>query len=164
MANVRARLFRWYTEFRGRGEGYAELAERLRSSERATVERMAAVGDNRRNRAVANHIVGIERWGQRRLRILLGEPVVHDEYDAYAPGIDLPMAVMCERFRATRSETLAILRQLEQAGVELAATAPHNELGDLSLSAWLTYLADHSARESYQFLFPQWVPTSQTFE
>jgi len=43
-------------------------------------------------------VIGIERWGQRRLRMLLGEPPVSDEYDSYRPGEDLSMPALRDAF------------------------------------------------------------------
>jgi hypothetical protein len=153
-------MFRGVTEWRARGKTYAELNDWLRRSNATTMKRMTGLDDNRRNRIVANHITAIECWGQRRLRVFLGMPPTFDECDDYAPGIDLPIAELRERFRTARAETISILQQIEQQGVDLDQTVAHNELGDLTLRAWVGYLADHSARESNQFRLPQWVPTS----
>lgn len=51
--------------------GFASSLER--SGEEVT-RHLSGIPYTPRNRGVVNHIVGIERWGQRRLRVALGEP------------------------------------------------------------------------------------------
>jgi len=70
---------------------------------------------------------------------------LQDEYDGYrpAPGLDWP-GLQAE-FQSTRRETLALARQLEQAGAE--ARVHHNEMGELSARGWLYYLNMHADME-----------------
>lgn len=123
-----------------------ELLERLDRTGAAITERLAAAPDTPANREAAVHVIGIERWGQRRLRIALGEPPVRDEYDAYRPGEDQDMAALAALFAETRQQTLA----LATLAVRLpeSVTAPHNELGDLTVPGWLIYLEGHAERET----------------
>jgi hypothetical protein len=97
---------------------------------------------------VLRHITGIERWGQRRLQILLGEPPIADEYDGYRPGTDLTLDEQRALFRETRTATLALIDQLQAAGVGDDATAPHNDFGPLTVRGWLRYLDMHANLES----------------
>ncbi|MEO8167117.1 MAG: hypothetical protein ABI623_02660, partial [bacterium] len=48
----------------------------------AVAERMARAADTPGNRDVAAHIIGIERWGARRLRTALGDVALADEYES----------------------------------------------------------------------------------
>lgn len=75
------------------------LAARLGAGGEEVARRAAAAGDSPANRDRLAHIVGIERWGQRRLRTLLGEPLVQDEHDGYRPGADLAWDDLRAAFR-----------------------------------------------------------------
>jgi hypothetical protein len=94
-----------------------------------------------------SHVVGIERWGQRRLQVALGEPLLMDEYDNYRPARDLDWQGLQAEFQATRRETIALAQRLEQAGAE-ATRVNHNSFGDLSVRGWLYYLGRHADLES----------------
>ncbi len=94
------------------------------------------------------HIVGIERWGQRRVAHIAdgGDPedVVIDSYGLYRPPEEGWNALI-EAFRETRQQTLATVRTLEDS--QLALKAAHNDLGPLSVGAWLRYLRTHATLE-----------------
>lgn len=47
--------------------------------------RIATAAESKENQTLARHIISIERWSQGRLRTLLGEELVMDEYDGYRP-------------------------------------------------------------------------------
>ena len=106
----------------------------------------AATGSER-NCKLLSHVIGIERWGQRRLQTALGEPLVMDEYDGYRPPRDRDWTGLLADFRQTRQETLALVRKLEQAGLPADFRAPHNEFGPLSAGGWLRYLDMHARGE-----------------
>ncbi|MFN8490993.1 MAG: hypothetical protein U0350_25590 [Caldilineaceae bacterium] len=108
----------------------------------------AKAADTPGNREQLAHIAGIERWGQRRLRVFLGEPYVQDEYDGYRPTAELNYAQLQDFFHATRQETVQIARKIADAKVSDAATVPHNFVGKLSARAWLRYLDIHANTES----------------
>ncbi len=115
-----------------------------------------AVVDNRfssarptdKNAAVGAHVIGIERWGQSRLRVFLGEPLVMDEYDGYRPPDDMTVTEMITLFRETRAETVHLAESLAKSSVPDTAVVPHNQAGDLTVRGWLAYLDGHSTRES----------------
>jgi hypothetical protein len=78
----------------------------------------------------------------------LGEPLVMDEYDGYAPSTDLTTSELAAEFTRTRAVTKAIVKELQENGVSLSKTAKHNELGDISARAWIAYITNHTDRES----------------
>ncbi len=92
------------------------------------------------------HIIGMERWGQRRLRTALGEPLVMDEHHPYKPDAGLGMEALLDAFQTTRQDTLALVRQLERSGFQ--GRIPHNGLGPLTVKGWLQYLNMHADLES----------------
>jgi hypothetical protein len=104
--------------------------------------------DTTRNRQTASHIVGIERWGQQRLRSLLGEPPVMDEYDGYRPGPDCTLRELADEFPQTRQATLALLQVLADRKIPLTQQVLHNESGLMSVGAWFVYFENHAGRES----------------
>ena len=141
-------ILRPIVERSAKGQTYTQLAQKLTTSGDEVAQRFARAADTPKNRQTMNHIIGIERWGQRRLRSALGEPTVSDEYDGYRLPADSSKAQLVEAFTMTRRETLALARQLEQAGAPLSRTVPHNSVGDLSIGGWLAYLAGHAGREA----------------
>jgi hypothetical protein len=102
--------------------------------------------DTARDRDLAGHVIGIERWSQRRLRPALGEPVVHDEYDGYRPDPALGMTALAEAFAQTRDETLDLARRA--ADLPPSVRAAHNDPGQLSVGGWLFCIDSHAQRES----------------
>ncbi len=112
--------------------------------------RMARAAATDTNRAALRHIIGIERWGQRRLGTILGEPPITDEYDGYQPAADLDWSALREAMTATRRETIALGLQIEERGIADAVTAKHNSIGELTTREWLRYLAIHAYAESFR--------------
>lgn len=125
----------------------SQFIAKLEESGRAIEERAAKTADTPSNCTQLAHIAGIERWGQRRLRVLLGEPYVQDEYDGYRPAADLNYAQLRDFFHTTRQDTIRLARQLADMGIADAATVPHNFIGKLSARAWLRYLEIHASSE-----------------
>lgn len=109
---------------------------------------LANKADTPQNRQQLRHIIGIERWGQRRLQTMLDAPPIQDEYDSYQPAESLDLAALRDAFKSTRAETLALARAIEQKGVAQTAKANHNMMGDISLNTWLRYLISHANFES----------------
>ncbi len=104
--------------------------------------------DTPQNRQQMRHVIGIERWGQRRLQTVLGEPTIKDEYEGYQPDESLDLAALRQEFGATRAKTLEIVNAIQQKGLADSATANHNDMGDVSLKLWLRYLTMHANFES----------------
>lgn len=140
-----------FLEQPGRGKNLAEWKATLAASSVVINQRAAAANDPVQASKVLRHIAGIERWGQRRLQILLGAPSIRDEYDDYQPGTNLTLAEQREFFRQTRADTLVLVDQLQAAGVGDKVTAPHNDFGPLTACGWLRYLDMHANLESKKF-------------
>lgn len=141
------RLLRRITERRARGRSANELAERLERSGRELEERLERASLDPAGREKIRHVVGIERWGQRRLRVLLGDPFDAGGHRPYRPGDDADDAALRAAFTDTRAATVALARDLDAAGVDLARTVLHDDLGELSARGWLVYLDGHAKIE-----------------
>ena len=141
-------ILRFASERDAKGASYEDLLERLDKNEEESLPHFASAADTIINRARAAHIIGIERWGQSRLRTLLGELLVMDEYDGYAPSTDLTTSELAAEFTRTRAATKALVQELQGNGISLSKTATHNELGDISARAWIAYITNHTRRES----------------
>ena len=130
--------------------GAAGLAERLEAG-RAPLVALAQGAEDASGRRQLRHVIAIERWGQNRLRVALGDvPYERDASPAYAPPADEALASLIERFEAVRTETVALGRRVAAAeagatpGATKAATSvEHNSLGPISAGAWLRYLQVH---------------------
>lgn len=107
----------------------------------------AAAKDNPHNRRLLSHIVGIERWGQSRLRVALGEPLTMDEYDGYRPPNEASWPALQEAFSETRQQTVAVVQALGKANVA-DVKVPHNQFGPLSMRSWLRCLNMHANLET----------------
>ncbi|MCA9990446.1 MAG: DinB family protein [Anaerolineales bacterium] len=131
-----------------RSKSLAELTEDLVVTGREITTTIAGAPDTPENRQALSHVIGIERWGQRRLRVALGEPLLVEEYDGYRPGQEESLAQLQAAFQATRQETLSIARQLQEQQVPVDLTIPHNSLNELTVRGWLRYLTIHASWES----------------
>jgi hypothetical protein len=148
MANFFARLAaQLFFERPAWRRGYAQMIARLEESGQKLSARAARASDSQLSRRQIRHIIGIERWGQRRLGTFLGEPPTLDEYDDYRPPAEQSWAEYQEALRQTRAETVALARQLQAAQVDDLKVA-HNDFGDLSALGWLQYLLGHADREA----------------
>lgn len=130
-----------------RNKTLAELREDLDNSGREAQQRLVAAADTQQNREVLRHVIGIERWGRRRLQVALGEPLVMDESDEYYPAEDAGWDQLRDIFRETRQKTVTIVKKLDKANVGRDVTIPHNQWGNLSVYGWLHYLNGHANRD-----------------
>lgn len=130
-----------------RNQTLDQIADSMDTSGQKLELIFGAATDSDHNRRLISHIVGIERWGQQRLRAALGEPLVIDEYDGYRPPRVAALPELQADFAATREETAALTRKLGAAGVE-AVKLPHNQIGNLSVRGWLGYLSIHANWEA----------------
>lgn len=131
----------------GRKLTLTEWAQKLAKDGAALEQRVAAI-ETPKAKATLRHIIGIERWGQRRLRVALGEPFIQDEYDGYQPEATADMATVRAAFHTTRQTTVALAQQLAAAGIDPQTTVPHNQFGPLTVRGWLSYLCTHANFES----------------
>ncbi len=131
-----------------RRKSLPELAEALAKSAQKVEASLAKLPDSAMNRRVLSHIIGIERWGQSRLRVFLGEPLVMDEYDGYRPPRDASWDELRQAFTDTRRRTIELVHQLQAAASPLDKKVPHNQFGPLTCRAWLRYLDIHARSEA----------------
>jgi hypothetical protein len=127
-----------------------ELAAQLESSGAKLAQHYVAGADAESNREHLRHIIGIERWGQGRLKVFLGAPLEMDDYDGYLPADDLGWTALQDEFTTTREKTVALARELAAAKLDTSPTVPHNQYGKLTAYAWLHYLDTHANLESEQ--------------
>ena len=102
------------TEWTAKNLSYVALDERLQRSGQHVEQKLAGARELPLNLEAAKHIVGIERWGQQRLRTVLGEPLVMDEYDSYRPEAISTMQALTAEFREARQETRNLLQRLQK--------------------------------------------------
>ena len=95
-----------------------------------------------------SHIIGIERWGNSRLKVALGEPLMMDEYNNYRPAREATWHELKEELGKTRAQTVQLLGELESSNVDVSKTIAHNQHGDLSIKGWVRYINMHADFES----------------
>lgn len=127
---------------------FDELAFLLERSQKKLASRLTNAKDTPEARDKLRHIIGIERWGQRRVRVALGEDSVQDEHHPYKPDEDADWQALQQAFHSTREETVALTRKLEEADVQPDQRIPHNYFGPLTLRGWLRYLRVHANLEA----------------
>lgn len=125
-----------------------EFANTLATSGSEIEARAIAAKDATKAQIILRHITGIERWGQNRLRVFLGQPLTLDEYNSYRPANTLTTEQQLAEFRTTRAETVALIQQLAAATIAKDARVRHNQFGPISLRGWLRYLEFHARQES----------------
>jgi hypothetical protein len=124
-----------------------ELVDQLDQSGKLITESMASYADTPANRRQLCHIIGIERWGQRRLRVALGEPFLTEEYDHYCPSSERSWDELKTEWSTTREATLILANDLSQADIPHDVKVLHNQFGPLSIKGWLRYLDVHASSE-----------------
>lgn len=134
-------------ERRARGRSLDEAVHALEEAGARIDAHLAGKTDTPANREAVAHCVGIERWGQSRLRVGLGDPLTMDGHHGYRPDPVIGIEALRRAMAETRAATVALARELAGAGVDPATTVRHNDLGDLSLAGWLAYLEQHASRE-----------------
>ena len=130
-----------------RNKDFAEIAQELDLAGGRLKHTFASAKDNADNRRLLSHIVGMERWGQSRLRVALGEPLTMDEYDDYRPAPETVWPGLQDAFSETRQQTVAVVQALGKANVA-DIKVPHNQFGPLSVRSWLRYLDLHANLEA----------------
>ncbi len=136
-----------FAERRARQRTVDAAARDLESSGARIDQHLVGKPDTPANREAIAHCVGIERWGQSRLRVGLGEPLRTDGHHGYRPDPAIGVAALSAAMAEARTTTVALARDLAAAGVDPTTTVRHNDLGDLTLAGWLAYLEQHASRE-----------------
>lgn len=142
-----------FVERPGAKKTVQQWTTQLEDDARAIEARARSAKNQQKAQIVLRHISGIERWGQRRLSVFLGEPLLIDEYDNYQPAKDLTTEQQVAEFRKTRAQTIEIVRKIASTPTNDAASTDeskvlHNQFGPISLRGWLRYLNMHANLES----------------
>ncbi len=135
----------WLVEGPASRRSYVQLYRALEQTGSQIAARICSAKSSQVEKTI-RHIIGIERWGQRRLQVALGEPLLMDGHQTYKPQEGLTNERLAEEFQATRQQTLALVKRLEN--VPNSEKIPHNSLGPLSVKGWLFYLNVHADLES----------------
>lgn len=146
---LKDRIYQWagqrFIERPASRMSVVDLAAALSASGDEVRGRLAKVGASPRNVARLRHIIGIERWGQRRLRTFLGEPPVTDGHHPYKPT-ETEWGALLTEFASARADTVALAAELTTA--DPRATVPHNQYGPFTARGWLRYLNGHARMEA----------------
>lgn len=131
-----------------RHQGLAQQTLKLEAAGRKLERRLQGAKGTEKDKAALRHIIGIERWGSRRVALVTqnaaSEAVLTDGHTPHKPVSDDWQTLIAE-FSETRKETLALAQSLNEA--QATAEVPHNDLGPLSVGAWLHYLRLHASLE-----------------
>jgi hypothetical protein len=141
-------ILRVILERSNRNLTYEKAIDNLRKSGESTANRIGNSPDTPKNRKQVAHIIGIERWGQQRLRVAQGEPLVIDECDGYEPAETLSMAELRQAFESARKETIALIEEMQRNTIPLDRKVFHNDAKEMTLRSWFGYLGVHADRES----------------
>jgi hypothetical protein len=123
----------------------SDHAAALRGSGDELVARLSASRGGATQEKRLRHVIGIERWGQARLRVFLGEPFVAGGHRPYLPPNEMSWEQLVREFAAMRAETVALAERLVAAEPKRAVN--HNQFGELTAHGWLRYLHGHAVRE-----------------
>jgi hypothetical protein len=144
-------LLRWGTqltiEWPVRKLTIQELITQLEQFAKQFSGRLEFYSDTQENRNQLSHMIGIERWGQRRLRVALGEPFLPEEYDHYRPSPERTWDELKIDWAVTRQSTVALAHDIAQASPDPDFKVLHNLYGPLSIKGWLRYLDVHASSE-----------------
>lgn len=141
------RLLRGFVERSGRRTPRRAWADRLEANGRILAQRFAGQTDSDHVRAVLRHVIGIERWGQRRLQVALGEPFDGGGHRPFLPPDDASLDRLRVLFTTTRADTVTLARRLADAELDPKLRIRHDELGEVSVNGWLAYLDGHATLE-----------------
>ena len=132
----------------GRKHDYAGWAKEIEASGEELVAKLATSADSEQNRKVLSHMIGIERWAQSRLGVVLGAPFKQEEYDGYRPDRDASWDEMREQFASVRAESVDLAKQLIENNIPITTKVMHNQMGDLTTRGWLRYIFMHGGFEA----------------
>lgn len=143
-------LFSRYLEIKGRGKNIQEWMETIQASGLDLIEGYTKVTDSEKNRKQLSHVIGIEKWSNRRLEVALGEPFLEGEYNDFRPARETDWEELQSQFRETREETVLNVARLITEDVDPTTKIKHNQMGDLTVLGWLNYIDTHATFESGQ--------------
>ena len=136
---------------------FEQMAQKLETSGQRLEARLAKAEGTPEQKRTLRHIIGIERWGQRRLWLAVryggesgvrsAEAAFSDAHHAYKPADSATWDELITKFGTTRQETVKLARYLAETDVDKTTRVPHNDLGPLSLRGWLRYLRTHATFE-----------------
>ncbi|WP_291423456.1 DinB family protein [Deinococcus sp.] len=128
---------------------FTDLGQSLERGGTYLTQRAEAASDTPENREVLAHIIGIERWGQSRIQVALGQKeFVKDEYQGYRPPSGTGLPQLRSTLSQTRARTVELARQLHHNPPDDDFVVEHNGLGPLTAKGWLRYLTQHADLES----------------
>ena len=123
----------------------AELEAGGKRAEQQLMDRLPS----EKNYKILVHVIGIERWGQSRLNVVLGAPFTLDEYERYRPKRGQSWNELQDTFQQTRALTIKMAERIAE-GHSGDVTVLHNEFGDLNPLQWLVYLRNHANIELWK--------------
>ena len=126
-------------------QSLAEHAAALRESGEEINAGLAGAAGNEKQRARLRHVIGIERWGQSRLRVFLGDAFISAGHRPHLPPDSASWDELVREFGEMRAETVALAERL--AAEQPTTTVSHNQFGELSAHGWLRYVNGHALRE-----------------
>jgi hypothetical protein len=129
-------------ELPARFKSIDQLQDNLRNSTEKVAGKIAGAKRTAGKHDLAAHIIGIERWAQRRLKVALGEAFNDEEYDGYRPADDTDWDALKAQFEATRLETLNLADALKDTNRD--RVIEHNQWGELTVRGWLQYINAHA--------------------
>ncbi len=136
-----------FLELLAKNKPCMQTADHMEADARTLLAHYAATGDGEYNRRVLSHVIGIERWGQSRLKVLLGAPFKQEEYDGYRPTREMTWDALQAQFTETRAETVRLAREVGSKA-DNEQKVLHNMYGPLTARAWLNLLNTHANMES----------------
>ncbi len=146
---VAPNLFQVVQRYSGQ-QSTAELQDALDASGQRISQKLMGMQPIKHNYYKLRHMIGIEKWGQSRLRVALGEPFVMEEYNGHLPPIGLSWNELQDLFAETRAQTIAIASEIQLNDSYHSYRILHNQFGELPVDGWLTYLRVHADGEFMQ--------------
>lgn len=125
-----------------------DIAASLQESSHEISLCLSGLDSNLENCERLAHMIAIERWGQARIRVALGETFLPDEADAYLPSPESSWQELVTAFIAARQATLALIQEVQAVRLPDDFKIHHNQFGPLSVKGWLRYLDEHAVAES----------------
>lgn len=142
---VAPKVFEWL----GKGTSVSDAAAELDASGKRNLQQLLEKMPTEHNYRTLNHLIGIERWGHRRIKTALGQPATLEEYDSYRPSFGLSWNELQDIYQTARAETLSLANAIEENGVG-DVRVMHNEFGALTTKEWLIYLKLHANAEIWK--------------